>query len=219
MSPYLYYVTLLLAVRWHIVAWYCDIKVTHFTVPAPDDGQLDCVGNVMAQAQKTDFVFRRNGRVHLNRRGLQFIQLLAGDLCASRVVMLDTPCSEVVWRVLATHSIRQFPLRSPSRGSRCAITFQLDSTVVAQSGIATRLRAGQRKDPDSISGSLLVSKLSKTTPGHIQHPIKRITRAVGGKAGRWNLISPVHLIPKLWMSGVIPPLPHKSFWSVQRQYI
>ena len=23
--------------------------------------------------------------------------------------MLDTPCSEVVWRVLATHSIRQFP--------------------------------------------------------------------------------------------------------------
>jgi hypothetical protein len=25
--------------------------------------------NVMAHAQKTDFVFRRNGRVHLNRRG------------------------------------------------------------------------------------------------------------------------------------------------------
>ena len=28
---------------------------------------------------------------------------------ASAIVMLDTPCSEVVWRVLATHSIRQFP--------------------------------------------------------------------------------------------------------------
>jgi len=29
--------------------------------------------------------------------------------------MLDTPCFEVVWRVLATHSIRQFPLHFPSR--------------------------------------------------------------------------------------------------------
>ena len=27
--------------------------------------------------------------------------------------MLDTPCSEVVWRVLATHCIRQFPLHFP----------------------------------------------------------------------------------------------------------
>jgi hypothetical protein len=30
---------------------------------------VDCVSNVMAHAQKPDFVFRRNGRVHLNRRG------------------------------------------------------------------------------------------------------------------------------------------------------
>jgi len=30
---------------------------------------VDCVWNVMAHAQKPDFVFRRNGRVHLNRRG------------------------------------------------------------------------------------------------------------------------------------------------------
>ena len=32
-------------------------------------------------------------------------------------------------RVLATHSIRQFPLYFPSRGSPCAIAFQLDSTL------------------------------------------------------------------------------------------
>ena len=70
--------------------------------------------NVMAHAQKPDFVFRRNGPVHLNRRGLQFSRLLAAEVCASAVVMLDTPCSEVVWRVLATHSIRQFPLHFPS---------------------------------------------------------------------------------------------------------
>ena len=44
------------------------------------------------------------------------------------VIMLDTPRSGVVWRVLATHSIRQFPLHFPSRASLCAITFQLDST-------------------------------------------------------------------------------------------
>jgi hypothetical protein len=37
-------------------------------------------------------------------------------------------CSEVVWRVLATHSIRQFPLQFPSCASPCAITFQLDFT-------------------------------------------------------------------------------------------
>jgi len=83
----------------------------------------------MAHAQKPDLVFRRNGRVHLNRRGCQFSRLLAAEMCASAVVMLDTPCPVVVSRVLATHSIRQFPLHFPSRASLCAITFQLESTI------------------------------------------------------------------------------------------
>jgi len=77
--------------------------------------------------RKPDFLSRRNGRVHLNRLGRQFSRLLAVEVCASAVVMVDTPCSEVVWRVLATHSIRQFPLHFPSCASRCVITFQLDS--------------------------------------------------------------------------------------------
>jgi hypothetical protein len=89
---------------------------------------VNYVWNVMAHAQKPDFVFRRNVRVHLNLRGLQFSRLLAAEVCASAVVMLDTPCSEVVRRVLATHSIRQFPLHFPSCASPCAITFQLDSS-------------------------------------------------------------------------------------------
>ena len=89
---------------------------------------VDCVWNVMTHAQKPDFVFRGNVRVHLNRRGHHFSRLLAAEVCASAVVMLDTPCSEVVWRVLATHSIRQFPLHFPSRASPCAITLQLNST-------------------------------------------------------------------------------------------
>jgi len=73
---------------------------------------LDCVSNVMAHAQKPDFVFRLNGRVHLNRQGRQFSRLLAAEVCGSAVVMLDTTCSEVAWRVLATHSIPQFPFTS-----------------------------------------------------------------------------------------------------------
>ena len=51
----------------------------------------------MAHTQKPDFVFKRNGRVHLNRRGGgQFNRLLAAEVCALAVVMLDTPCSEEV---------------------------------------------------------------------------------------------------------------------------
>jgi len=92
-------------------------------------GVVEASWNVMAYAQKLDFVFRRNGRVHLNRPwGRQFGRLLAAEVFASAVVMLDTPCSGVVWRVLATHSIRQFPFHFPFRTSPCAITFQLHST-------------------------------------------------------------------------------------------
>ena len=40
----------------------------------------------MAHAQKPDFVFRRNGRVHLNRQGRQFSRLLAAEVWASAVV-------------------------------------------------------------------------------------------------------------------------------------
>jgi hypothetical protein len=83
---------------------------------------LDRVWNVMAHARNPCFVFRLHGRVHLNRRGRQFSRLLAVEMCVPAVVMLDTPCSEVVWRVLDTHSIRRFPFHFLSRASPCAIT-------------------------------------------------------------------------------------------------
>jgi hypothetical protein len=60
---------------------------------------VDCIRNVMVHAQKPDFVFRRNGRVHLNWRERKFSRLLAAEVCASAVVMavmLDAPCYEVV---------------------------------------------------------------------------------------------------------------------------
>jgi len=67
----------------------------------------------MAHAQKPDLVFRRNGRVHLNRRGSQFSRLLAAEVCASAVVMLDTPRSEVVSEYWLPIPLASFPFTSP----------------------------------------------------------------------------------------------------------
>ena len=75
--------------------------------------QVDCVWNVMAHAQKPDLVFRRNGRVHLNRRGRQFSRRLAAEVCASAVVMLDTPSSVVVWQYWLPTPFASFPFTSP----------------------------------------------------------------------------------------------------------
>ena len=91
---------------------------------------VDCVWIVMAHAQKPDFVFRRNGRVHLHRRGAS-VQSTTG----SRGVRIsDSNAGYTMFRgsvrVLATYSICQFPLHFPSRASPCAITFQLDSTYI-----------------------------------------------------------------------------------------
>jgi len=73
-------------------------------------GQLKCDGTC------AETRFRLSAK-RTSRRRRQFGGLLAAELCASAVVMLDTPCSEVVWRVLPTHSIRPFPLHFPSRAS------------------------------------------------------------------------------------------------------
>jgi hypothetical protein len=94
--------------------------------------EVDCVWNVMAHAQKPDFVFRRKGRVHVNRReGGQYSRLLAGELCTSacRVCTARASlCSAVMWHLLVTHSILLFPLHFSFRASPCAITFQTQST-------------------------------------------------------------------------------------------
>jgi len=69
----------------------------------------------MAHAQTPDFVSQRNGRVHLNRQGRQFSRLLAAEVCASALVMLDTPSSEVVWSTdhLVCVEGTGYPLHSP----------------------------------------------------------------------------------------------------------
>ena len=90
-----------------------------------------CRGQLKYDGTRTETRFRLSAK-----RASLFKSLVGGvssvgywqpRCAASAVVMLDTPCSEVVWRVLATHCIRQFPLHFPSRASPCAITFQLES--------------------------------------------------------------------------------------------
>ena len=67
----------------------------------------------MAHAQKPHFVFHLNGRVHLNLRGSQFSRLLAAEVCASALVMLDTARPEVVWVYWLPTPFASFPFTSP----------------------------------------------------------------------------------------------------------
>ena len=122
--------------------------------------------DVMAHAKKPDFVLRWNGRVHLNRRGRQFSRLLAVEVCASAVVMLDTPCSEVVWRVLATHSIRQFPLHFPSRASPRGVIFQVKSTQKIIEGVQGTEYTAPRTETDR---SVLFKKVDNYHYSHAPH--------------------------------------------------
>ena len=82
----------------------------------------------MAHAQKPDFVFPRNGRVHLNRWGAS-VQSTAGSR-GVRIGLSNAGSNTFGGgvRVLATHFIRQFPLHFPYRASPCATRFRTSST-------------------------------------------------------------------------------------------
>jgi hypothetical protein len=70
----------------------------------------------MAHAQKPDFVFRRNGWVHLNWQGNQFSRLLTGELCTSacRVCTARASlCSAVMWPYFLPTPFASFPFTSP----------------------------------------------------------------------------------------------------------
>jgi len=86
--------------------------------------KVDCVWNVMAHAQKPDFVLRRNGRVHLKRRGRQFSRLLAAEVCTSALVMLDTPRCELVWKYWLPTPFASFPFTSPPMRHRVPSGFK-----------------------------------------------------------------------------------------------
>ena len=79
--------------------------------PPPSRGQLKCDGT---RAETRYRLSAKRTSPFKSAGGRQFSRVLTPEVCASAVVMLDTPCSEVVWRVLAAHSIRQFPFHFPS---------------------------------------------------------------------------------------------------------
>ena len=61
--------------------------------------------------------------------GRQFSRLLVAEMCASALIVgSNAGYTKFRGSEKATHSIRQFPLRFPSRELPCAITFQLEST-------------------------------------------------------------------------------------------
>ena len=100
----------------------------------------------MEHAQKPDSVFRRNGRVHLNRRGHQFSRLLAAEVCASALVMLHTPCSVVAWEYWLPTPFASFPFTSPPvrhrvpSGSERALARKSISYLTSQSFAFVKLK-------------------------------------------------------------------------------
>ena len=105
----------------------CTNSVRRFVLATFCTDQLKCDGT---RTETRSRLSAKRTSPFESAGGRPFSRLLAAEVCASAVVILDTPRSEVVWRVLATHSIRQFPLHFPSRASTCAITFLLESTAV-----------------------------------------------------------------------------------------
>jgi hypothetical protein len=70
----------------------------------------------VAHAQKPDFVFRRNGRIHATRRGRQFNLLLTAEVLGSAgsiCTVLERLCSAVLRGMLDTHSIFLLPPSFP----------------------------------------------------------------------------------------------------------
>jgi hypothetical protein len=100
--------------------------------------------NMMAHAQKPEFVFRQNGRVHLNRRGRQFSRILAAEVCASALAMLDTPSSEVVWEYWLPTPFASFPFPSSPVRHRVPSHFNWSLTllVLGKSQVLAVLVAG-----------------------------------------------------------------------------
>jgi len=109
------------SVTWHS----CVITPNNFNFSPSSVWKVDCIWNVMAHAQKPDFVLCRNGRVHLNRQGRQFSRLLAAEVCASALVMLETPWSKVVWEYWLPTPFASFPFTSPPVHHRVPSGFKL----------------------------------------------------------------------------------------------
>jgi len=158
----------------------------------------------MAHAQKPDFVFRRNGRVHLNRRGAS-VQSTA-DSRGVRISGNNAGYTMFRGSVKGTG----YPLHSPvspqfpSLASPCAITFQLSlPTKDSISSRTVRCRDSKRTDENaafechrsdlcnkSLLASLSPAELTSTT---------RVFETYIYQAGRGVVtLSGVHSSGQLW---------------------
>ena len=85
----------------------------------------------MAHAQKPDFVFRRNGRVHLNRQGRQLSRLLAAEVCG--ISGSNAGCTMFRGSVKSTGYPLNSPV-SPSLPLPCVTMFHHVSTGLYKGG-------------------------------------------------------------------------------------
>jgi hypothetical protein len=106
---------------------------------------VDCVWHVMAHAQKPDFVFRRNGRVHLNRQGRQFSRLPAGELCTSACRVLYCSCKPVFCSHVTLTGDPLHSLVSPSLLLPCVtVCHHTSNAVYIPGNTASRQTDGHR---------------------------------------------------------------------------
>jgi hypothetical protein len=63
--------------------------------------------------------------------GIEFSRLLAAEVCASAVLMLDTPCSEVLWEYWLPTPFASFPFTSPPVRHRVPSGFKRTLQTVA----------------------------------------------------------------------------------------
>ena len=82
----------------YIMAWYLRRVYYPYVAKTGHYPYVEASWNVTAHMQTSPFK---------SAGGRQFSRLLATEVCASAVVMMDTPCSEVVW------SGTGYPLHSP----------------------------------------------------------------------------------------------------------
>ena len=127
----------------------------------------------MAHAQKPDFVFPRNGLVHLNRY-LSSVQSTAGSRGVR--IRLSNAGYTTFWggvRVLYTHSIRQFPLHFPSRASPCTTRFRISYTMCKLSWLFFISLMSRNRAPETLCTHIRWSD-------NIYLMINKSPRAAGG---------------------------------------
>jgi hypothetical protein len=182
---------------------------------------VDCVWNVMAHTQRPDLVFRRNGRVHLNWRGRQFSRLLAAEVCASAVVMLDTPCSEGAWEYWLPTPFASFLFTSPP--VRLRVPSGFNWTLTQSTGWAVSLCIFPQRVTDIIK---LRQKKIRQNAGkcgniiriyfHSKYTLKYIYTSNSGQKGSRALsqtLNWIKLIKYVWLKSIV------SLNSVERNFL